>query len=62
MSRRDAAIAGATVAVTAVVMTQILGPRYVDPLPLWAKLALIVVCAGFIGVMAVYSRRRARRI
>jgi len=60
-SRRDAGIAGAAVAVIAVVMTM-LGPRYIDPLPLWSKLVMIVVGCCLIGAIAVYGRRRARRV
>ncbi|MFI5260148.1 MAG: hypothetical protein ACHQ01_11180 [Candidatus Limnocylindrales bacterium] len=60
-SRRDAAIVGATVGVTTGVLTQV-GPHYIDPLPLWSKLVIAVACCALVGAVAVYGRRRARRV
>lgn len=47
---------------TAVLMIQVHGFQYVDSLPLWSKLVIIAVCCALIGAVAVYTRRRARRV
>ena len=44
------------------VLTQVVGPRYIDPLPVWSKGAIALVCFAFIGAVAVYGRRRSRRV
>jgi hypothetical protein len=38
------------------------GPAYLRPLPMWVKLLLIVAGCCFIATVAIYSRRRARRV
>jgi type III secretory pathway component EscS len=40
----------------------LIGPTYLRPLPMWVKLLLIVVGCAFIATVAIYSRRRARRV
>lgn len=40
----------------------LIGPTYLRPLPMWSKLLLIVVGCAFIATVAIYSRRRARRV
>ncbi|HUY74755.1 MAG TPA: hypothetical protein VMW11_09615 [Candidatus Dormibacteraeota bacterium] len=62
ISKRDAAIGGATIGVAIAVLTQVVGPRYIDPLPVWSKGAIALVCFAFIGAVAVYGRRRSRRV
>jgi len=47
---------------TAVLMIQVHGFQYVDSLPLWSKLVIIVVGCASIGAIAVYGRHRARRV
>jgi hypothetical protein len=42
-------------------VAMLVGPTYLRPLPIWAKLVLVVAGCGFIATVAVYSRRRARR-
>jgi uncharacterized membrane protein len=39
----------------------LIGPAFLRPLPIWAKLVILVVGCGFIATVAIYSRRRARR-
>ena len=43
------------------VLTTVVGPTYLRPLPMWAKLLLIVAGCCFIATVAIYGRRRARR-
>jgi hypothetical protein len=51
---------GVTVAFsTSLVM--LIGPTYIDPLPMWLKGLIAVACVFLIATVAVYSRRRARR-
>jgi H+/gluconate symporter-like permease len=38
-----------------------IGPTYLNPLPMWLKLVLIVAGSCVIAGVAIYSRRRARR-
>jgi hypothetical protein len=61
MSRRDAAVVGAVLAVWASVLTVYVGPTYLRPFPMWAKVVLALACCVFIGTVAVYGRRRSRR-
>jgi hypothetical protein len=62
-SKRDTILLlGFVVLVTALVMTFVVGPRYLEPLPLPSKLAIVALGCAFIGVAAYYSRRRARRV
>jgi hypothetical protein len=42
-------------------VAMLIGPAYLRPLPMWAKLVIVVAGCGFIATVAVYSRRRARR-
>lgn len=42
-------------------VVMLIGPAYLRPLPMWAKLVIVVAGCGFIAAVAVYSRRRARR-
>ena len=39
----------------------LIGPAYLRPLPMWAKVVIVVAGCLFIASVAVYSRRRARR-
>jgi peptidoglycan/LPS O-acetylase OafA/YrhL len=41
-------------------VVMLIGPAYLRPLPMWAKLVILVAGCGFIAAVAVYSRRRAR--
>lgn len=62
MSRRDTILVfGLVVPLSAVIMTFVVGPRYLDPLPMWLKLVIAVACFCFIATVAIYGRRRARR-
>lgn len=62
MSRRDAVLLfGLAVPLSAAIMTFIVGPRYLEPLPMWFKLIMAAVGCCFIGAVAIYGRRRARR-
>ncbi|HEY4914786.1 MAG TPA: hypothetical protein VIJ91_12810 [Candidatus Dormibacteraeota bacterium] len=60
MSRRNAALVGAVVAVWASVLSVYVGPTYIRPLPMWAKVVMAAGCCLFIATMTVYGRRRAR--
>jgi len=44
-----------------VAFVMLIGPTYLRPLPMWAKLVLIVAGCCFIATVAIYGRRRARR-
>jgi hypothetical protein len=43
-------------------VAMLIGPAYLRPLPMWAKLVIVVAGCLFIASVAVYSRRRARRV
>ena len=61
MSRRNAALVGAVLAVWVSVLTIYVGPTYIRPLPMWAKIVMAAGCCLFIATVAISSRRRARR-
>jgi hypothetical protein len=62
MSKRDTVLAfGLVVPVSASLMTFVVGPTYLEPLPTWLKLVIAGACACVIAALAVYSRRRTRR-
>lgn len=44
----------------AIFVVGLIGPAYLRPLPLWAKLVVVVAGCAFIATVAIYSRRRAR--
>jgi hypothetical protein len=44
-----------------VAFVMLIGPTYLRPLPMWAKLVFIVAGSGFIAAVGIYGRRRARR-
>jgi hypothetical protein len=63
MSRRDRVLAfGLAVPLSTALVTYVIGPTYLRPLPIWLKLVIAVACCGLIATIAVYSRRRARRL
>jgi hypothetical protein len=63
MSRRDRVLLfGLVVPLNTVLVTFVIGPAYLRPLPIWLKLVIVVAGCGLIGTIAVYSRRRARRL
>jgi hypothetical protein len=43
-------------------VAMLVGPPYLRPLPMWAKLVIVVAGCLFIASVAVYTRRRARRV
>jgi Flp pilus assembly protein TadB len=45
-----------------VAVALIIGPAYIHPLPLWLKVLIAVACGLTIASLAVYSRRRVRRV
>jgi hypothetical protein len=62
MSRRDTVLVfGLVVPLSAAIMTFVVGPRYLQPLPMWSKLAIAAACVCFIAAVAIYGRRRRRR-
>jgi peptidoglycan/LPS O-acetylase OafA/YrhL len=61
ISRRDAALVGLVLAVWTSVLTLYVGPTYLQPLPIWAKVVIAIALCLLIATVAVYSRRRARR-
>jgi hypothetical protein len=62
MSKRDRVLAfGLVVPLSASLMTFVVGPTYLEPLPTWLKLVIAGACACVIAALAVFSRRRARR-
>ncbi|MFI5284577.1 MAG: hypothetical protein ACHQ0J_15845 [Candidatus Dormibacterales bacterium] len=61
MSRRKAAVLGFVNALWASAFTLAIGPTYLAPLPMWAKLLLVFVGCCLIATIAIYSRRRSRR-
>jgi hypothetical protein len=42
------------------VVALLIGPAYLQPLPMWAKLAIVIAGCALIAALAIYSRRRAR--
>jgi hypothetical protein len=42
-------------------VAMLIGPAYLRPLPMWAKLVIVVAGCLFIASVAVYTRRRASR-
>lgn len=61
MSRRDTVLVALVVPVSAAVLN-LVGPRYLQPLPMWTKLIVLTACACLIGTIAIYGRSRARRV
>ena len=62
MSRRDTVLLfGLVVPVSAAIMTLIVGPRYLNPLPMWLKLVMAAIGCCFIATVAIYGRRRTHR-
>jgi len=45
-----------------VAVALMIGPAYIDPLPVWLKALIAVACGLTIASLVVYSRRRARRV
>jgi hypothetical protein len=61
MSRRDVVLVfGLVVPLSAALMTFVVGPRYLEPLPMWSKLVIAAGGACAIAAIAIFSRRRAR--
>jgi hypothetical protein len=60
MSRRNAALVGAVLGVWGSLLSVYVGPTYIRPLPMWAKVVMAAGCCLFIATVAVYGRRRAR--
>ena len=60
MSRRDSALVGAVLGVWVSVLSVYVGPTYIEPLPIWAKVVMAAGCCLFIATVAAYGRRRAR--
>jgi hypothetical protein len=44
----------------AVLVALVIGPTYLQPLPIWLKLVIAVAGLCVIATIAIYSRRRAR--
>jgi hypothetical protein len=62
LSRRDTVLVfGFVVPLSTAIITFVVGPRYLQPLPTWAKLAFVAAGCCFIAAVAIYGRRRARR-
>jgi hypothetical protein len=61
MTRRTAVVLLFVNVACASVLTTVVGPTYLQPLPMWAKLLLIVAGTVFIGTIATYGRIHARR-
>ena len=63
MSRRGTMLlAGLVVAVSAALLNLVIGPRYLQPLPIGAKFAVAAACCVLIGAVAIYSRSRTYRV
>lgn len=61
MSRREAVVLfGLVVPISAALVSLVIGPQYLQPLPTWAKLIVAAACCCIIGAAAIYSRKRAR--
>ncbi len=61
-SRRDRVLVGVVVSVSGVLVASVIGPMYLRPLPTWLKLVIVVAGSAMIATIAVYGRRRARRL
>jgi hypothetical protein len=61
MSRRTAFVLVFVNVLWASVLTRAIGPTYLDPLPMWEKLLLIVAGCCLIATIAINGRRRRRR-
>jgi hypothetical protein len=44
------------------IVVRLLGDQFVRPLPIWLKLVIAAACVCVIAALALYSRRRARRL
>ena len=44
--------------VSAAITALFIGPRYLEPLPMWAKGVVAAACCAFIAAAAIYSRSR----
>jgi len=62
ISRREQVLVfGLAVPFGSALVTFVIGPEFLRPLPIWLKLVGMVACGGLIAAIAVYGRRRARR-
>jgi hypothetical protein len=62
MSRRETIlIFGLVVPLSAALVTMVVGPQFLAPLPTWTKLAIAAAGLCVIAVVALYARRRTRR-
>jgi hypothetical protein len=61
MSRRDTVLVfGIVVPLSTAIIALVVGPRYLQPLPMWSKLAVVAAGCCFIAAVAIYGRRRRR--
>jgi hypothetical protein len=42
-------------------IVRLIGPKYIDPLPMWLKVVVAITGAVLIATVAIYSRRRPRQ-
>ncbi len=62
MSKRDTVLLfGLALPLSVSLVTFVVGPTYLRPLPTGLKLVIAGACGCVIAALAVYSRRRARR-
>jgi len=62
VSRRDTLLLfGLALPLSVSLVTFVVGPTYLRPLPTWLKLVIAGACGCVIAALAVYSRRRTPR-
>jgi len=61
-SRRDAVLLSLGTAFIASIITFIVGPAYLEPLPVWLKLLVAAAACLVVAAVAIYGRRRSRRV
>ena len=61
MSRRASVLVAFVLAIWVSILTVYVGPTYLQPLPMWAKVVLALAGCLIIATIAIYGRRRSRR-
>jgi peptidoglycan/LPS O-acetylase OafA/YrhL len=58
MRRRDSVLISLVISLTSGLLMFVIGPNYLQALPIGTTIAVAVACAMLIAAIAVYARRR----
>ena len=62
MSKRNSVLVAVVIAIWSVVLATYFGPTFINPLPLWEQVTLAAAACLIVAAIAIYSRRRSRRV